>query len=81
MYYSRFQVLMEGEPAWTMDDRGAVYRYDGYCFRRRAHKGGSYALVTSWRTPAHGWMHLPDCSCRGCASEGALDAATGRAVA
>lgn len=80
-YFSRFQVLTEGEPAWAMDARGVVYHFDGSCFRRRGRKGDSYALVTSWRSPAYGWMHLPDCACRVCAPEGALGTAGGQAVA
>lgn len=80
-YYSRFQVLTEGEQAWTMDERGVVYLYDGSCFRRRGRRGDAYTVVTSWRSPAYGWMHLPDCSCRGCAPESALEAASGEAVA
>ena len=80
-YHSRFQVLTAGEPAWTMDDRGAVYHFDGSCFRRRGRKGDSYTLVASWSSPAHGWMHLPDCSCRVCAPDGGLEAGAGQEVA
>jgi hypothetical protein len=80
-YCSRFQVLTEGEPAWTMDERGAVYLYDGSGFRRRGRRGDSYKLVISWQSPAYGWMHLPDCPCRACASESALEADGGQAVA
>lgn len=79
--YSRFQVLTQGEPAWTMDEGGVVYHYDGSCFRRRRRKGDSYALVPSWRSPVYGWMHLPDCSCRACAPDVALESADGQAVA
>lgn len=80
-YYSRFQVLTDGEPAWAMDERGVVYHFDGSCFRRRGHKGDAYTLVTSWRSPAYGWMHLPDCPCPVCARESTLEAAGGQAVA
>lgn len=80
-YYSRFQVLMQGERAWTMDEKEVVYLYDGSRFRRRGRRGGSYTLVASWRSPAYGWMHLPDCSCRACAPENAREAASGQAVA
>ena len=38
-------------------------------------------LVTSWRSPAYGWMHLPDCSCPVCSPESALEAGGGQAVA
>jgi len=80
-YFSRFQVLTDGEPAWTMDDRGVVFYFDGSLFRRRGHRGDAYSLVTSWRSPAYGWMHLPDCSCRVCAPDSVLEVAGGQAVA
>ena len=81
VYYSRFQVLTQGKQAWTMDERGVVYLYDGSCFRRRVRRGDAYTPVTSWRSPAYGWMHLPDCSCRACDPENAGEAAAGQAVA
>jgi hypothetical protein len=68
-YYSRIQVLAEGEPAWTMDQRGVVHHFDGSRIRRRESRSDRYALVASWRSPASGWMHLADCSCRGCAPD------------
>ena len=57
-YYSRFQVLTQGERAWTMDEREVVYLYDGSCFRRRGRRGGSYTLVTSWRSSSL-WLDAP----------------------
>jgi hypothetical protein len=62
---SRFQVLSEGRQAWTQDDRGCVFYFDGYLFWR--HKGsGAGKLVPSWQCPHHGWEHESQCSCSQC---------------
>ncbi len=70
--YSRFQVLTEGQPAWAQDAQGSRFYFDGYCFWRRTKRGRS-KLVTSWRSPHHGWEHESGCSCRLCVAEVGLN--------
>jgi hypothetical protein len=67
-HYSRFEVLMEGRPAWAVDDRGSVFYYDGLRFWRPAWRGKN-KLTPSWRSPPYGWAHDVDCSCRLCGVE------------
>jgi hypothetical protein len=66
--YSRFQVLTEGQPAWAHGDRGTTFYFDGLRFWRPARGGGS-RIVASWQSPAHGWEHGSQCSCRLCGRE------------
>lgn len=62
---SRFQVLTDEEPAWTADDHGTVYRFDGFCFSRRRPRDASFSIVPSWQTPSRGWVVLAECPCVG----------------
>lgn len=59
-FHSRFQVLTDGEPAWASDDRGTLYRFDGFSFSRRRRRDESFLVVPSWQTPAYGWICCAD---------------------
>jgi hypothetical protein len=59
---SRFQVLTEEEPAWAADERGTLYRFDGFYFSRRRPRDASFSIVPSWQTPPHGWVVVAECS-------------------
>jgi hypothetical protein len=62
-YHSRFQVLTTGEPAWAIDDKGDLYRFDGFFFSRRRRRQVSFAIIPSWQAPRHGWVSPADCGC------------------
>jgi hypothetical protein len=66
-YYSRFEVLSEGEPAWAMGRKADLYHFDGLCFWRRALRADAPTRVTSWQSPRYGWFHAVDCRCPLCA--------------
>lgn len=68
-YYSRFEVLCEGEPAWSVDRRAVLYHFDGLCFWRRPPSADAYARVTSWQAPRYGWFHMVDCPCPLCVGQ------------
>jgi hypothetical protein len=70
-FYSRFEVLTEGEPAWARDHRGALYHFDGLRFWQLARKGRVKSVV-SWQSPPGGWRHVSTCPCSLCADGGRL---------
>jgi hypothetical protein len=64
--YSRYQILCTEREAWNDGgDEGGTYHYDGISFWRRDDRG-KQRLLPSWRTPAHGWRHRPECDCDLC---------------
>ena len=65
-YYSRFEVLTEGEPAWALDQRAVLYHFDGLCYWRRPCDAPGFKRVTSWQAPSYGWFHRVDCACPLC---------------
>ena len=65
--YSRFQVLSQGEPAWTADSRHGRYYFDGLRFWRLRDRHPA-RLQVSWQTPPFGWAHAGRCRCSLCAA-------------
>ena len=57
-----------GVPARVVE-YGTTFRYDGLSFWRDARRGRQ-KLVTSWQSPAFGWVHEDDCDCRLCMRDG-----------
>ncbi len=62
-FRSRFQVLSDESPAWALDDKGTLYRFDGLRFSRWRERGESFSIVPSWQTPSYGWLCQADCPC------------------
>jgi hypothetical protein len=58
---SRYQVRSAAEPAWTTDEKGGLFRFDGLRFSRRRHRDGAFVLVPAWQTPCYGWLNLSEC--------------------
>jgi len=58
--HSRFDVRSMGEPAWTTDEKGTVYCFDGVCFSRRTRHDDAFALICAWQTPAYGWLRTAE---------------------
>lgn len=72
-YFSRFEVLTEGEAAWAVDRKVVLYHFDGLCFWRRPSGADAFTRVTSWQSPRYGWFHMVDCPCSLCAGSVAHD--------
>ena len=58
---SRYQVRSTAEPAWTTDDKGVLFRFDGLRFSRCRRKDAAYSVVPAWQTPCYGWLSLSEC--------------------
>jgi hypothetical protein len=69
-YYSRFQTLCAGRPAWAQPAlrRETRFYFDGLRFWSSSENGER--LLPSWRAPRYGWVHEPGCDCDLCASRG-----------
>jgi hypothetical protein len=59
--HSRYQVRASAAPAWTADDKGTLYRFDGLRFSRCRRKDGAFSVVPAWQTPCYGWVSLSEC--------------------
>ena len=57
---SRYQVRAGAVPAWTADDKGALFRFDGLRFSRCRRKDDAYSVVPAWQTPCYGWLNLSE---------------------
>jgi hypothetical protein len=58
---SRYQVRAGAVPAWTVDDKGVLFRFDGLRFSRCRRKDDAYSVVPAWQTPCYGWLNLSEC--------------------
>jgi len=57
---SRYQVRAAAAPAWTADDKGTLYRFDGLRFSRRRRRDDGFSLVPAWQAPCYGWLRLSE---------------------
>ena len=67
--HSRFEVMTAGEQAWAWDERFRLFYFDGMRFLRHDRRHDAYKMVTSWRSPADGWMHAAGYPCAVCAHD------------
>jgi hypothetical protein len=58
---SRYQIRASAAPAWSADDKGTLYRFDGLRFSRCRRRDDTFSLVPAWQTPCYGWFSLAEC--------------------
>jgi hypothetical protein len=58
---SRYQVRAAAAPAWTANDKGTLFRFDGLCFSRCRRRDDVFSVVPAWQTPCYGWLSLSEC--------------------
>jgi hypothetical protein len=58
---SRYQVRAAAAAAWTADEKGTLYRFDGLRFTRCRRRDDTFSLVPAWQTPCYGWLSLSEC--------------------